>query len=65
VCNCRVVEEVLNHRSGRFSGIVGVYQHYDFAGEKRAALDLWARHVERIVAGSVDDNVIPFATSGN
>ena len=40
-----VVEKVLNHRSGSFGGIVGVYQRHDFAGEKREALKSWSRFV--------------------
>lgn len=45
-----VIEKVLNHTSGSFGGIVGVYQRHDFAAEKRAALDEWSREIERIVA---------------
>jgi integrase len=40
-----VVEKILNHRSGTFRGIVGVYQRHSFAEEKRVALDVWAKHV--------------------
>jgi integrase len=40
-----VTEAVLNHVSGARSGIAGVYQRYDWAAEKRAALDAWASHV--------------------
>jgi integrase len=46
-----VAEKVLNHVSGSFAGVVGVYQRHDFANEKRAALDAWAREVGRIVSG--------------
>src|SRR5262245_54513265 len=46
-----VVEKVLNHTSGSFAGIVGVYQRHDFAGEKRDALDRWAGHVVGLVEG--------------
>jgi integrase len=45
-----VVEKVLNHTSGSFAGIVGIYQRHDFAGEKRRALDLWSSHIATIVA---------------
>jgi integrase len=45
-----VIEKVLNHTSGSFAGIVGVYQRHSFADEKRAALDLWGAHVARLVA---------------
>jgi integrase len=40
-----VTEKVLNHRSGSFAGIVGVYQRHDFAEEKRTALQAWANQV--------------------
>jgi integrase len=40
-----VTEAVLNHVSGSRRGVVGVYQKYNFSEEKRAALDLWGRHV--------------------
>jgi integrase len=46
-----VIEKVLAHSSGSFAGIVGVYQRYDFASEKRAALEAWGRHIEGVVSG--------------
>lgn len=36
-----VTEAVLNHVSGSRSGVAGVYQRYDWADEKRAALVAW------------------------
>jgi integrase len=45
-----VIEKVLNHVSGSLAGIVGVYQRHEFADEKRAALQQWADHVERLVS---------------
>jgi integrase len=30
-----VIEKVLNHKSGTFRGIVGVYQRHEYAAEKR------------------------------
>jgi integrase len=33
-----VVEKLLNHRSGTFSGIVGIYQRHQYSDEVRAAL---------------------------
>jgi hypothetical protein len=44
--NLPVIERCLNHVSGSFAGIVGVYQRYDFADEMRAAMDRWGRYVE-------------------
>ena len=46
-----VIEKVLNHISGTFRGIVGVYQTHDYADEVRIALQKWADHVERVVGG--------------
>lgn len=40
-----IIEKVLNHSSGSFAGIVGVYQRHSFSDEKRAALERWARFV--------------------
>jgi integrase len=46
-----VVEAVLNHRSGSRRGVAGVYNRFDYAEEKRHALESWARQV----AATVDD----------
>jgi integrase len=46
--NLPVIEKVLNHTSGSFAGIVGVYQKHSFADEKRHAVEAWGRHVELI-----------------
>jgi integrase len=46
-----VIETALNHRSGVFRGIVGVYQTHDYADEVRIALQKWADCVEEIVGG--------------
>jgi len=46
------IEKVLNHVSGSFGGIVGVYQRHEFKAEKATALEAWAAHVEQIVAGA-------------
>ena len=44
-----VIEKVLNHTSGSFAGIVGVYQRHDFGNEKRAALEKWGDFVVGLV----------------
>lgn len=46
-----VVEAVLNHRSGTRRGVAGVYNRFNYADEKRAALEAWARHVLALVEG--------------
>ena len=53
----RVTEAVLNHVSGTAGGIVSVYQRHDYADEKRAALDAWARLVGDLVDGRADNVV--------
>jgi integrase len=55
--NLPVIEKVLNHTSGTFAGVVGVYQRHNFADEKRRALELWGSFVERLVANEPAGNV--------
>ena len=47
-----VVEKLLNHTGGSFSGIVAVYQRHDFLDEKRQALEIWAQHLLALDLGS-------------
>jgi integrase len=42
-----VIEKILNHTSGSFGGVVGVYQRHSFADEKRQALETWAAFLDR------------------
>jgi integrase len=53
-----VIEKVLNHSSGSFRGIVGVYQRHSYADEKRQALDAWASFVQSTVSGKKPANVV-------
>jgi integrase len=46
------IEAILGHVSGSRSGIVGIYQRYEFGPEARLALEAWARHVEAIISGT-------------
>jgi integrase len=56
-----VVEAVLNHKSGTIKGVAAVYNRYNYAAEKRHALDAWARRLEAIVTGAGAPNVVDFA----
>jgi integrase len=56
-----VTEAVLNHVSGSRAGIVGVYQRHEYAEEKRAALEAWARRLEAIVTGADASNIVELA----
>ena len=40
-----VVEKILNHISGTFSSVTGVYNRYGYDDEKREALQLWANYI--------------------
>jgi integrase len=53
-----VIERAVNHTSGSFGGIVGVYQKHKFAEEVKVALEAWANLVTSIVEGRAD-NVVP------
>lgn len=44
-CEIVVTERVLNHISGALAGVAGVYNRFQYADKKRAALDAWAQHV--------------------
>jgi integrase len=56
-----VVEAVLNHRSGTIKGVAAVYNRYNYAPEKRQALDAWARRLDAIVSGAPARNVVELA----
>jgi integrase len=57
-----VVEKCLNHTSGTFSGVVGVYQRHEFLDERGRAMGVWDRHVIGLIA-QAQDNIVPFKTS--
>ena len=44
-----VVERILNHASGAFRGVAGVYNRFQYLPEMREGLECWARHLERII----------------
>lgn len=52
-----VVEAALNHRSGTIKGVAAVYNRYNYATEKRAALEAWARRLA-LVTGEKAANVV-------
>ncbi|MDO8327187.1 MAG: integrase arm-type DNA-binding domain-containing protein [Cypionkella sp.] len=52
-----VVEAVLNHRSGTRRGVAGVYNRFDYADEKRQALEAWGRYVIGLVEGEANNVV--------
>lgn len=40
-----VVEKILNHVSGTFGGVAGVYNRFGYLDEMRSALEAWERHM--------------------
>jgi integrase len=49
-----ILGHVANHRTTTRAGVtLSVYSHYDYAKEKRAALDLWAARLSGIISGQV------------
>ena len=46
-----VIEAILNHVSGTKAGVAGVYNRSLYAAEKRAALKVWADHVQAVLDG--------------
>jgi integrase len=41
-----IIEAVLNHRSGHKAGVAGIYNRATYEMEIKAALELWARHLQ-------------------
>jgi integrase len=58
-----VIERCLNHVSGSFGGIVGVYQKHKFEDGMRRAMDVWAAHIERLATGAPAANVVEFSAA--
>ncbi len=45
-----VIEKVLNHSSGTFAGVAGVYNRFGYIDEMREALEVWDRHLTGLLA---------------
>ena len=59
-----VIERLLNHVSGTFGGIVGVYQRYNFMPEMMAAVAAWEKHLASIALKSGEEVFTKGASSG-
>lgn len=53
-----VIERCLNHVSGSFAGIVGVYQRHEFSEEKKAAFNSWGDFVMTLVSRKTSASVV-------
>jgi len=47
-----IVELALDHRSGTFSGVAGIYQRHRYAKEVAEAFAVWSRHIETLTTQS-------------
>jgi integrase len=56
----QVLERVLNHTSGTIKGVARIYNRYEYANERKSALEAWARHVETLIR-PVPQNVVAIA----
>ncbi|MER9854533.1 MULTISPECIES: tyrosine-type recombinase/integrase [unclassified Mesorhizobium] len=48
-----VTEAILNHKTGKVSGVAGIYNRYDYQDEKAEALKQWATRIASITANNV------------
>lgn len=53
-----VVEKLLNHVSGSIRGVAAVYNRHSYSGERRAAVDAWAQHVQGLLEPAAGNNVV-------
>jgi hypothetical protein len=44
-----VTEKILNHTNGALRSVAGIYNRFEYADRKRAALDAWAKHILKVV----------------
>ena len=45
-----VVEKILNHTAGTFSGVAGIYNRFQYLPEMREALGKWEDHLSSLIA---------------
>jgi integrase len=45
-----VVEKLLNHSTGTFGGVAGIYNRFQYVPEMREALSKWETHLQALVA---------------
>jgi integrase len=48
-----VVDRVLNHSTGKISGIARIYNRHEYLVERKNALAAWAKHVETLATPNV------------
>jgi integrase len=53
-----VADRVLNHQSGKISGVAAIYNRYEYINERRAALQAWGRYIEALLDPSGASNIV-------
>src|SRR5690606_9975629 len=51
-----VVEKLLDHRSGKISGIAAVYNRHEYRDEMKSAIEAWADQLKEIAEKMDTDN---------
>lgn len=44
-----VIELSINHYSGKLGGVAGIYNHAKRLDERREAMNLWAKHIQKLI----------------
>ncbi len=52
-----VVDRILNHVSGTIRGVAAVYNRFEYAPERKNALEAWSRYVESLLREPADNVV--------
>jgi integrase len=47
-----VADRILNHASAKKGGVMAVYNRAEYASERKAAMTVWAEHLERLLSGN-------------
>ena len=54
-----VADKVLNHSGGQvISGVMGVYNRYEYLEERQHALNAWGSYLERLIEDKTDEKVV-------
>ncbi len=53
-----VVEAILNHKSGTRAGVAGIYNRSELLDDRRIALEVWAKYLQRVTAEPLSDQAV-------
>jgi integrase len=57
-----VVDKILNHTTGKISGVAAIYNRFEYLPERKAATEAWSRHIESLIRPR-PSNVVDFAAA--